>query len=186
MGRVGVSKAPDHQDGETDQSRIKITRGHCGVAGALDRWHARHMATTPALTPSGRAVDDFIDSLPDEGKRSDARVLSELMTEITGEEATMWGTSIVGFGRYHYRYTSGREGDAPVASFAPRKQHLVVYLVSGFEDRHAQDLAKLGPHKAGKGCLYIKRLSDVDLSALRQLIDRSLPVRWGVDQPEAT
>jgi hypothetical protein len=144
------------------------------------------MATTPALTPSGRAVDDFIDSLPDEGKRSDARVLSELMTEITGEEATMWGTSIVGFGRYHYRYASGREGDAPVASFAPRKQHLVVYLVSGFEDRHAQDLAKLGPHKAGKGCLYIKRLSDVDLSVLRQLIDRSLPVRWGVDQPEAT
>jgi Domain of unknown function (DU1801) len=144
------------------------------------------MATTPALTPSGRAVDDFIDSLPDEGKRSDARVLSELMTEITGEEATMWGTSIVGFGRYHYRYASGREGDAPVASFAPRKQHLVVYLVSGFEDRHARYLAKLGPHKAGKGCLYIKRLSDVDLSVLRQLIDRSLPVRWGVDQPEAT
>jgi Domain of unknown function (DU1801) len=144
------------------------------------------MATTPALTPSGRAVDDFIDSLPDEGKRSDARVLSELMTEITGEEATMWGTSIVGFGRYHYRYASGREGDAPVASFAPRKQHLVVYLVSGFEDRHTRDLAKLGPHKAGKGCLYIKRLSDVDLSVLRQLIDRSLPVRWGVDQPEAT
>ena len=156
--------------------RIKITRCHRGVAGALDRWHARHMATTPALTPSGRVVDDFIDALPDDEKRSDARVLSELMAEITGEEATMWGTSIVGFGRYHYRYASGHEGDAPLASFAPRKQHLVVYLASGFEDRDARDLAKLGPHKTGKGCLYIKRLSDVDLSALRRLIDRSWQV----------
>ena len=134
------------------------------------------MATTPALTPSGRVVDDFIDALPDEEKRSDARVLSELMAEITGEEATMWGTSIVGFGRYHYRYASGHEGDAPLASFAPRKQHLVVYLASGFEDRDARDLPKMGPHKTGKGCLYIKRLSDVDLSALRRLIDRSWQV----------
>jgi Domain of unknown function (DU1801) len=94
----------------------------------------------------------------------------------------MWGTSIIGFGSYHYRYASGHEGDAPLASFSPRKQHLVVYLVGGFEDRHARDLAKLGPHKTGKGCLYLKRLSDVDLKVLRRLVDRSVPIRRGVDQ----
>lgn len=138
------------------------------------------------MTPSGRAVDDFIKALPEDDKRSDAQVLSELMAEITGEEPAIWGTSIIGFGRYHYRYASGHEGDAPLASFAPRKQHLVIYLVGGFEDRHARDLAKLGPYKTGKGCLYVKRLSDVDLSTLRRLIDRSVHVRRGVDRPRVT
>ena len=140
------------------------------------------MAKTPVTTPNAGVVDEYIAELTDEQKRADAKALCELMAEITGEPATMWGTSIIGFGSYHYCYASGHEGDAPLASFSPRKQHLVVYLVGGFEDRHARDLAKLGPHETGKGCLYLKRLSDVDLKVLRRLVDRSVPIRRGVDQ----
>jgi hypothetical protein len=135
------------------------------------------------MSPVERAVDEFIEAVPDEQRRDDARTLCELMTDLTGEPATIWGAGIVGFGRYHYRYASGHEGDAPLASFAPRKQHLVVYLVGGFEDRHARDLEKLGPHKTGKGCLYLKRLSDVNLGVLRRLIERSVRVHRGVDHP---
>ena len=94
----------------------------------------------------------------------------------------MWGTSIIGFGAYHYRYPSGREGDSALASFSPRGQHLAIYLVGEFETRHQSVLARLGPHKTGKGCLYIKRLDDVDHAALRELIDRSVRVRRGIDQ----
>jgi len=94
----------------------------------------------------------------------------------------MWGTTIVGFGSYHYRYASGHEGDSALASFSPRSQHLVIYLVGEFTDRHRSALARLGPHKTGKGCLYIKRLDDVDTDALRELIDRSVRVHKGVDQ----
>src|SRR5215469_14685243 len=94
----------------------------------------------------------------------------------------MWGTSIIGFGTYHYRYASGRSGDSPLAGFSPRRQHLVIYLVGGFESRHQSVLARLGPHKTGKGCLYIKRLDEVDQDALRELIDRSVRVRRGVDR----
>jgi hypothetical protein len=94
----------------------------------------------------------------------------------------MWGTSIIGFGAYHYRYASGHEGDAPLASFSPRSQHLAIYLVGEFEDRHQSVLARLGPYKAGKGCLYLKRLDGVDDDALRELIDRSVRVRKGVDR----
>jgi hypothetical protein len=94
----------------------------------------------------------------------------------------MWGTSIVGFGSYHYRYASGHEGDAPLAGFSPRKQHLVVYLVSEFQTRHRSTLARLGPYKHGKSCLYLKRLADVDEAALRELIDRSVRVWRGVDR----
>jgi Domain of unknown function (DU1801) len=94
----------------------------------------------------------------------------------------LWGTSIIGFGTYHYRYLSGREGDSPLASFAPRSQHLAIYLIGGFESRHQSVLARLGPHKAGKGCLYIKRLDQVDQEALRELIKRSARVRQGVDR----
>lgn len=86
------------------------------------------------------------------------------------------------FGRYHYRYASGHEGDSALAGFASRTHHLVVYLVGEFEQRHASALSRLGPHKTGKGCLYLKRLSDVDLNVLRELIDRSVRVRRGVDR----
>jgi len=94
----------------------------------------------------------------------------------------MWGASIVGFGAYHYRYASGRAGDSPLAGFSPRRQHLVIYLIGGFESRHRRALARLGPHTTGKGCLYIRRLDAVDRDALRELIDRSVRVRRGIDR----
>ena len=104
------------------------------------------------------------------------------MQEITGEPPVMWGTSIIGFGTYHYRYASGHGGDSPLAGFSPRRQHLVIYLVGEFENRYRPVLARLGPHETGKGCLYIKRLDDVDDGALRELIDRSVRVHKGIDQ----
>jgi hypothetical protein len=91
------------------------------------------------------------------------------------------GTSIIGFGTYHYRYASGHEGDSALAGFSPRRQALVIYLVGGFEDRHQRVLARLGPHRTGKGCLYLKRLDDVDQDALRELIDRSVRIHKGID-----
>jgi hypothetical protein len=86
------------------------------------------------------------------------------------------GPSIGGFGSYHYCYESGHEGDAPLVSFAPRSAHLVTYLVGGFADRHLRLLQRLGPHKAGKGCLYVKRLTDINLDVLTQLVTRSIKV----------
>ena len=105
-----------------------------------------------------------------------------MMQEITGEPPAMWGSSIVGFGTYHYRYASGHEGDSALAGFSPRRQYLAIYLVGEFADRHHAALARLGPHKTGKGCLYIKRLDDVDPDALRELIDRSVRIRKGIDR----
>jgi uncharacterized protein DUF1801 len=136
---------------------------------------------SPATSVTGASVEEFLESVADEGRRADARRLGEIMGEVTGEEPRMWGSSIVGFGRYQYRYESGREGDAALVGFSPRKEHLVVYLVGGFEERHASTLARLGPHKAGKGCLYLKRLADVNEDALRELIDRSARIHRGID-----
>ena len=95
------------------------------------------------------------------------------MEEVTGEKAVMWGDSIVGFGTYHYVYASGREGDWPVTGFAPRKQALTLYIMSGF-DQYDELLARLGKHSTGKSCLYIKRLSDVDVDVLRELVAESV------------
>jgi Domain of unknown function (DU1801) len=132
--------------------------------------------------PTDADVEEFLDAVPDEQQRADARTLCALMSEITGEPPVLWGPSIVGFGSYRYRYESGHEGTSSLAGFAPRKGNLVVYLVGGFEDRHRKLLAKLGAHKAGKGCLYVKRLADVDLDVLRELIERSVRVRRGADR----
>jgi len=142
------------------------------------------MAATkgPAMRRTGAPVAEFLAQIPDEQRRADAHRLCALMQEITGEPPAMWGTSIVGFGSYHYRYASGREGDSALASFSPRGQHLAIYLVGEFTDRHRSALARLGPHKTGKGCLYVKRLDDVDSDALRELIDRSVRVRKGIDR----
>jgi hypothetical protein len=137
---------------------------------------------TPAMRRTGAPVAEFLAQVPGEQRREDARRLCALMQEITGEPPAMWGTSIVGFGSYHYRYASGREGDSALASFSPRGQHLAIYLVGGFTDRHRSALARLGPHKTGKRCLYVKRLDDVDIGALRELIDRSVRVRKGTDR----
>jgi len=94
-----------------------------------------------------------------------------LMREATGESPALWNGGIVGFGTYHYKYASGHEGDAALVGFAARRPHLVVYLMSDFETRYADVVARLGPHTAGKGCLYLKRLDDVDQAALRELIE---------------
>jgi hypothetical protein len=136
----------------------------------------------PAMRPTDAPVAGFLAAVPDEQRREDAHRLCAMMQEITGEPPAMWGTSIIGFGTCHYRYASGRAGDSPLASFSPRRQHLVIYLVGEFGSRHRSVLARLGPHQTGKGCLYLKRLGDVDHDTLRELIDRSVRVRRGIDR----
>src|SRR6201997_4092521 len=96
---------------------------------------------------TGAPVEDFLARVPDERRREDARRLCAMMRQITGEPPAMWGPSIIGFGTYHHRYASGREGDSPLASFSPRRQNLAIYLVGEFADRHQSALACLGPHK---------------------------------------
>ena len=117
-------------------------------------------------------VTEFIGSVEHPVRRRDAETLVALMSRATGQEAAMWGRSIVGYGEYHYRYPSGREGDAPAASFSPRKAATTVYLTDGV-GQHAALLARLGPHKPGVGCIYLKDLSDIDLETLEELIRRS-------------
>jgi len=134
---------------------------------------------SPAMRRTGAPVEEFLARVPDEQRREDARRLCAIMQQVTGEPPAMWGTSIIGFGAYHYRYPSGHEGAAPLASFAPRSQHLAIYLIGEFGTRHRSALARLGAHKTGKGCLYIRRLDRVDQDALRELIDRSARVRKG-------
>jgi hypothetical protein len=124
--------------------------------------------------PTGASVADFIAGIDGDEKRADCRALVELMSRVTGAEPAMWGPSIVGFGGYHYRYASGREGDWMLAGFAPRKRELVVYVMAGFNGAGAL-LARLGKHKASSGsCLYISRLADVDLEVLEELLRSSV------------
>ncbi len=118
------------------------------------------------------SVVDFLDSVPGEKKRKDSLAILELMQEVTGQEPAMWGTSIVGFGSYRYRYASGSEGEWPLVGFSPRKQNLTLYIMSGFDDYDAL-LADLGKYKTGKSCLYINKLEDVDLETLRELVRQS-------------
>ena len=123
--------------------------------------------------PTAASVDAFIDAVDDERKRADARAVAAMMAEITGAPARMWGPSIIGFGSYHYRYASGREGDFLETGFSPRKRALTLYIMAGFSE-YEDLLAKLGKHTTGKSCLYVKRLTDVDESVLRELIERSV------------
>jgi hypothetical protein len=120
-------------------------------------------------TRTNVSVDEFLDAVPDAKRREDGKALCALMERLLGEPPRMWGPSIVGFGRYRYRYDSGREGEAAVAGFSPRAKELVVYLPADPPDKEAL-LARLGKYKSGKSCLYIKRLEDVDLDALKQLV----------------
>ena len=117
-------------------------------------------------------VTAFLDAVEPEKKREDSFIIMKLMEEVTGEPPTMWGTSIVGFGSYHYRCESGREGDMPLVGFSPRKQAITLYIMTGF-DAHDGLLGKLGKYKAGKACLYIKKTEDVDLDVLRELVKQS-------------
>jgi len=123
--------------------------------------------------PTAASVEEYLNSVTDEAKQKDSFALLELMKEVTGEEPVMWGESIVGFGTYHYTYASGRSGEWPITGFAPRKQSLTLYIMSGF-DAYEELLAKLGKHSTGKSCLYIKRLSDVDRDVLRELVAESV------------
>jgi hypothetical protein len=124
-------------------------------------------------TPNDQDVEQFLNSVDDERKRKDSFTILELMKQVTGIEPRMWGSSIVGFGSYHYKYESGREGDMILVGFSPRKQNLTLYNMGGFE-RYDDLLKKLGKHTTGKGCLYIKRLDDVDLPTLKSLIEESV------------
>src|SRR6266516_2833349 len=123
--------------------------------------------------PTGQDVTAFLNGVADERKRKDSFTILDLMKQVTGLEPKMWGSSIVGFGTYHYKYESGREGDMILAGFSPRKQNLTLYNMGGFE-RYDDLLKKLGKHTTGKGCLYIKRLDDVDLPTLKSLIEESV------------
>ena len=126
------------------------------------------MAYEAKTKPTAISVADFIAAVEDPKRRADAEAACALLAEATGEPATMWGASIVGFGAYHYRYASGHEGDAPLVGFSPRKGNLVFYL-SGCDEERDDLLARLGKHKAGKGCVYVNRLSDVDAGVLKEM-----------------
>jgi len=114
----------------------------------------------------------FIEQVASEVKRRDAHELVAMMTDVTGEPPRMWGPTIIGFGTVHYRYESGREGNICLAGFSPRTSALVIYLGPGIDDTKL--MAKLGKHKAGKGCLYVNKLDDIDRQVLRQLIEQSV------------
>jgi Domain of unknown function (DU1801) len=114
----------------------------------------------------------FLDRVEPEQRRADAKIVVDLMIRVTGEAATMWGPSIIGFGVHHYRYDRGREGEICRIGFSPRKAQLVFYLGASFPGRDAM-LAALGKHSTGKGCLYIKKLADVDLAVLERMVAAS-------------
>jgi hypothetical protein len=130
---------------------------------------------TQKTRPTDQSVNAFLDSIPDQTRRAECYTLLEMMKRVTDAEPKIWGSGLVGFGNYHYKYASGHEGDCFVAGFAPRKSALTLYITAGAE-RFPKLLSKLGKHKAGKGCLYIKKLEDVDLSVLEDLVSRS--VEW--------
>ena len=123
--------------------------------------------------PTDASVEAFLDAMDDEGRRSDARVVAGMMAEITGSTGVMWGSSILGFGTYHYRYASGREGTFFETGFSPRKRALTLYVMAGFSE-YEDLLGRLGRHTTGKSCLYVRRLADVDLDVLRDLLARSV------------
>lgn len=125
-------------------------------------------------------VDAFLGAIETPQRQADCRQLVQLMQEVTGEAPAIWGTSIVGFGRYHYRYRSGREGAWFLTGFAPRKPNLTLYIMSGF-DEYDGLMARLGKHTTGISCLYVKKLSDLDLDVLRELVARSVAHMRSVD-----
>jgi hypothetical protein len=123
--------------------------------------------------PTDQSVDMFLNSIPDEQKRRDAFTLMDIMRKATKAEPVMWGSSIVGFGIYRYKYASGREGEWLLTGFSPRQQNLTLYIMGGFE-QHAELLKSLGKYKTGKACLYVNRLDDINLPTLRKLIKQSV------------
>ena len=125
--------------------------------------------------PTKVKVTDFLNAIDDPQQRKDCQLLKKMMQKATGKRAKMWGSSIVGFGQYHYKYDSGREGDHMLVGFAPRKKQLVVYIMPGFS-LWPELMSRLGKYKTGKSCLYIRRLADVDPGVLVRLISESVVV----------
>ena len=123
--------------------------------------------------PTNESVEKFLNRVSDEERRADCFAVAKIMEEITGEKPKMWGPSIVGFGSYHYKYASGREGDWPITGFSPRKKDLTLYIMMGFE-KQGELMEKLGKHSHAKSCLYIKRLSDIHIPTLKKLIKVSV------------
>ncbi|HEV7747557.1 MAG TPA: DUF1801 domain-containing protein [Pyrinomonadaceae bacterium] len=127
----------------------------------------------PKTKETAESVSAFLKRIPDTGRRADCQAVVDLMRAVTKEEPRMWGRSIVGFGRYTLKYAGGREAEWPITGFSPRKSDLTLYIMGGFEE--SSDLMKsLGKCKTGKSCLYIKKLSDVDVAVLRKLVTRSV------------
>lgn len=126
----------------------------------------------PKTKPTAASVSAFLGAIEDPERRADCKALARLMRRATGKTPKMWGPSIVGYGSYHYRYASGREGDWMLTGFSPRKRDLTVYVMSGFP-RHAALMKKLGKFKTGKSCLYLTRLADVDQEVLEELVRAS-------------
>ena len=129
--------------------------------------------STNKTKPTTRSVELFLDNLIPKQRKKDSWTLYRLMEKITGSQCVLWGTSIIGFGDYHYKYASGREGDWFLTGFSPRKNALTLYLMCDIS-HESIDFSTLGKHKKGKGCLYIKRLDDVDLKALEDIIKTSI------------
>jgi Domain of unknown function (DU1801) len=142
-------------------------------AGKLPTTQKEHAMADLKTKATHASVTKFLRGISDERRQKDSFAVLNLMAEVTKAEPVMWGTSIVGFGRYHYRYASGREGDWPVVGFSPRKQSLTLYIMSGF-DGYDELMQKLGKYKTGKACLYIKSLDDVHIPTLKKLVRRSV------------
>jgi hypothetical protein len=123
--------------------------------------------------PTKESVSGFLKKISDKDRRADCLKVLEIMKDVTGEDPEMWGTSIVGFGRYRYKYESGTKGEWMITGFSPRKSDLTLYIMMGFEP--VSDLmSRLGKHKTGKSCLYIKKLDDVDLGVLKKIVEKSV------------
>lgn len=123
--------------------------------------------------PTTKSVSTFLNSVENKRRKADALVINEMMARITGEKPRMWGPTIVGFGEYHYKYDSGREGDLFLIGFSPRKANLVLYIMPGY-GQFDDLMARLGKFKTGKSCLYINKLNDIDMDVLEELISKSV------------
>lgn len=129
------------------------------------------MAIQNKTVPTKASVTEFINTVTPAERKKDCKAVMKIMREVTGKRPKMWGSSIVGYGTYHYKYDSGREGDFLATGFSPRKAALTIYIMPGYQN-YDPLLKKLGPHKLGKSCLYLKSLKDIDLKVLKQLIAR--------------
>lgn len=141
---------------------------------------------TNKTIPTPSDVNAFLQAIPDLQRRADAQTLAALMQEATSIAPVMWGSSIIGFGLRHYKYESGRGGDTVIVGFAPRKQALALYGLAHYSGQHPDLVAQLGPHTTGKGCLYIKRLADINTAALNELVKGAYESTPSTDQGVAT